>query len=283
MTYFYIQYIILGMIDKSIRNQIIKMYTKKDDKIFIGNLFDIINQFENSNRLCSTNFLNLYEQNIAVSILNRLNIKFIKSNIIEDVEKNIFFLIPKYVKENIDKTDICSLEISCIKVTAKNCNLLHKDYMGAIYNLGINGDMIGDIFLINNVCYIFIKNEVLDFVLNNLEYVGKIKVSVEKLNLRSDEIYEIKQEYQDLKLVTSSLRIDNLLNEISNLGRSKVKEKIENGDLVINSQVLYFPAYTLKINDIISFSKVGKFKIEDIQEITKNGKKRIHVKKYKSS
>ena len=237
MTYFYIQYIILGMIDKSIRNQIIKMYTKKDDKIFIGNLFDIINQFENSNRLCSTNFLNLYEQNIAVSILNRLNIKFIKSNIIEDMEKNIFFLIPKYVKENIDKTDICSLEISCIKVTAKNCNLLHKDYMGAIYNLGINEDMIGDIFLINNVCYIFIQNEVLDFVLNNLEYVG----------------------------------------------RRKVKEKIENGDLVINSQVLYFPAYTLKINDIISFSKVGKFKIEDIQEITKNGKKRIHVKKYKSS
>ena len=271
------------MIDKNIRNQIIKMYEKKDDKIFIGNLFDIINKFENSNRLCSTNFLNLYEQGIAISILNKVNINFIKSDIIEDMEKHILFLIPKYMENNADKLDICSLELSCIKITAKNCNLFHKDYMGAIYNLGINEDMIGDIFLINKICYIFVKSKVLDFILNNLRYVGNQKVNVEKLDIISDEIYKIKQEYRELNLITTSLRIDNLLNEISNLGRSKVKEKIENGDLMLNCQTLYFPAYIFKTDDIISFSKVGKFKIGDIQDITKNGKQRIHVKKYISS
>ena len=52
-----------------------------------------------------------------------------------------------------------ALPILCDLLDVKG-KLLHKDYMGAIYSLGLKREMIGDIFVCENAAYVFCINTV---------------------------------------------------------------------------------------------------------------------------
>lgn len=77
-----------------------------------------------------------------------------------------------------------------------------------------------------------------------------------------------------------SLRVDVILAEVFFLSRNEAKQKIQNGDLYVNSHSIFFVAYTVKEGDIISFKRCGKIKIGKILRYTKSGKIVLNNKKY---
>ncbi len=121
--------------------------------------------------------------------------------------------------------------------------------------------MIGDIILDNNACYVFILKEIEKYIINNLTYVGKNEVQLEKISIKSDEIKNISVKYKDVNIIVPSLRADAVISSLYNLSRNEVKNKIEAGDLVINSREMYFVSEILRPNDIVSVRKCGKFKV----------------------
>ena len=268
------------MINKEVRNKLLNLYTKKEDRLFVGNVIDTVNKFQSKGGAARIGFLSLHEKNIAISVLNFLKVNYTLFNTYEDIERTVIFLIPKEFDDD-DTKKIFEENITVLKITPNiKGKLTHKDYMGAIYSLGINEKMIGDIFATAEYAYVFMLNKAADYYINNLFYVARSEVKLEKKDIFSREIRNLSINYKSITIMTASLRVDAILAKVYNLSRNEIKTKIQNGDLYINSSEVFFLATEAKENDIISFRKCGKFKIGKVLRTAKSGKIALEVQKY---
>lgn len=69
--------------------------------------------------------------------------------------------------------------------------LTHRDFLGAILNLGIERRCIGDIAIIDNVGYIFVKEDIASFIISDLNRIKHTTVIVsEAENVPIDVLYK---------------------------------------------------------------------------------------------
>ena len=65
--------------------------------------------------------------------------------------------------------------ISIIKIQPKSAKfadkLTHRDFLGAILNLGIERSTLGDILIIENCGYLFAKSDIADYIASSLERI----------------------------------------------------------------------------------------------------------------
>ena len=84
----------------------------------------------------------------------------------EDADRNVVCFLPTYLDaETFLLAQNESPEIiSCIKITPVNAkfadDLNHRDYLGALMNLGIERDMTGDILCSENEAYIYVIKDI---------------------------------------------------------------------------------------------------------------------------
>lgn len=267
------------MISKQQKQKILENIQDKEQRILIANVIDRANKSYLSNIVTNTNFLDLNDYSIISGILTQNNIKYKLINVNEELEKKILIF---YTEENKYQYDLKDDEyISCIKViTNVKGKLKHKDYMGAIYSLGIKRDLIGDIFANDSCAYLFCMKSIEEYILTNLSQIGKQDAKVEILDIFSDEVKQIHLDFESIEIIVPSVRVDVILSEIYKLSRSAVKSKIERGDLYINSKNFFFISEPLKENDIVSFKKCGKFKFGSEIRKTKSGNMCVGIRKY---
>lgn len=253
--------------------KILEKFNNKQEKILVSNILDKAYRFEKVNKLFYTNFLNLNELSIATSILNELKIKYYTYC----ENKKVIFFIPEYI--TIDD-DFFNNIINCIKITPNvKGKLKHKDYMGAIYSLGLKNEMIGDIFAYEDTAYVFCMNSVSDYIMNNLTKVANQEVDLKLVDLKDAKDLNVNLFSKDY--IVASLRIDAILSVVYKLGRKEAKEKITKGELFINDKNIFYPNTTVKENDIVSLKKCGKLKIGQVSRKTKTGNVVLNIEIYK--
>ena len=55
-------------------------------------------------------------------------------------------------------------------------NLTHRDYLGSIHALGIEREILGDIIIRDKVVYIFVKEDMADYIISSLEKIRRTDV-----------------------------------------------------------------------------------------------------------
>lgn len=267
------------MITKNIKSKILENITKKEEKLLISNILDKVLRFKNNNTLEFTFFLDLNEIDIVKKVLDYLKINYFIAKPNLYAEKQVVLFIPDYLEFNTNK--VISDNISCIKIIPPiKGKLLHKDYMGSIYSLGIKHEMIGDIMAYDSCAYVFVMNTIRKFILDNLIKVKNQNVILELVDLNSDEVLNLSYNFTEKEYIVCSKRIDAILSSVYNLSRKQVKEKINSGDLYINSKINFYITDNLKKGDIVSFKRCGKFMFDDVVRETKNKNIVIKIKKY---
>ena len=169
--------------------------------------------------------------------------------------------------------------IDIIKVMNKSnfSNLKHKDFLGGILSLGIERNKIGDIVVKDNTAYLPVINDISNYILSNLSYIGKSPVEVTILNTL-DEMPQV--DFEEIVINVSSLRIDSIVAKLCNLSRSKAIEELDSGKVLID----YVKAKD-KSQEIIKGSRLtirgsGKYLVGDIVGETRSGKQKVRIKKY---
>ncbi len=267
------------MISKSEKQVILLNINSKDEKIKISNVIDKYNKSDIASKITNTNFLDLNEKNVVTSILNREKINYKVFFVNSYCEKCIIFFIPEYLNEDSIQYNEY---ISCIKIKCGNFGKLkHKDFMGSIYSLGIKNEFLGDIFLTDNACYVFVIKTVEKYILDNLIKVANQNVECMDVSLDSKELEKLKIDYISKEYIIPSRRVDALLSEVYNLSRKKVKDKIMSGDLYINAKECTNPSLEFYKDDIVSFRKCGKFRVGNEIRQTKSGNICINIEKYR--
>lgn len=172
--------------------------------------------------------------------------------------------------------------ISCIQIVPVmekfSETLSHRDYLGALMNLGIERSNLGDILIKEKTAYVFCLNRIVPFLLDNIKQIRHTNV---KCSMLSEEIDFIKPQKEREAILCPSERIDVVIAKLYHFSRSQSVEQFRAKKIFVNSRLCENNSYQLKKEDIISVRGYGKFQYQGISHETKKGKISVLVDVYK--
>ncbi len=155
--------------------------------------------------------------------------------------------------------------------------LTHRDFLGALMNLGIERDVIGDIVVREYTAYVFVEEKIAAHIENELVRVKHTQVRVE----RPEEIPEdVKPRFEREKLIVASLRIDLIIARLYHISRQAAKDIFIEGKVFLNSRLCTDPSAPVKEEDVLSVRGYGKFVFRHVDHETKKGNMAVTVDKY---
>lgn len=156
--------------------------------------------------------------------------------------------------------------------------LSHRDFLGALMNLGLERSVFGDLIIYENKCCVYTLKKIAPYIEENLSSVSRTKVNCKTIeNLPALSV----KEPEEITVIASSNRADALIASVYNLSRNDALSLIESGKVFINSVILVQNHKTLKENDIVSVRGFGRFVfVNETDSKTRSGKSRIVIKKY---
>lgn len=263
------------------KNNILQKYKKEEDRLLISKLFDKIQAVEKQNKIQYTDFLSPVELTILEKILNSINYKkFIVYGGNNNSQRKTIILYPIkleniFLENKFDYNTICN----CIRITNIDESLEHKVILGGLIKLGVKREKIGDIIIHDNGADIIVSKEITKFLVSNLNQLTRFKnTNIEVIDIAETAIKE--QEFKDMKIIVSSLRLDNIVAELAKTSRSKATEILNQERVFINYESEVKNTKLIKETDIITIRGKGKFIIEEIVGNTRSGRFVINVKKY---
>ncbi|MFR5584646.1 MAG: YlmH/Sll1252 family protein [[Clostridium] scindens] len=157
--------------------------------------------------------------------------------------------------------------------------LSHRDYLGAVMNLGIEKDAkLGrDILIEDGKAILFAKEELAGYIMEHLTRIRHTTVRTSILPAFEDS-YEPR--YEELKGTVASVRLDTVLSLAYPLSRSKVTGLIEGARVFVNGKLVTSNGYRLKEGDILSVRKIGRIGYNGILSETKKGRYMVSIRKY---
>ena len=155
--------------------------------------------------------------------------------------------------------------------------LTHRDFLGAILNLGIERDVLGDIVIIDNVGYIFAKEDIAGYIADSLTRVKHtdVKLSITE-QLPEGQLYRT-----DKKTVqVSGERLDAVVAKVFSLSREEAQSLFKKRLVFADGRQIDSPSYTPKENEKISVRGQGRFIYLGCQSYSKKGKMNTLVELY---
>ncbi len=157
-------------------------------------------------------------------------------------------------------------------------DLTHRDFLGALMNLGIKREMLGDIFVKENRACVFCKDTIADYIIENLTRIKHTTVKLSKTDDTADVTAPV---LEDKTIQVSSIRADAVVSKVYNLSRNTAVSLFRDGLVFINSRECTENAKILKPGDIISVRGYGKFEYSEEQSLSKKGKINCRVRVYR--
>nr|WP_302135000.1 YlmH/Sll1252 family protein [uncultured Schaedlerella sp.] len=156
-------------------------------------------------------------------------------------------------------------------------SLTHRDYLGAIMNLGLERGKIGDILIDGPDALVFIDSKLKEFLREELTRIRHTSVSVSEEDW---DDFQYIQNVQETRGTVSSLRLDALLSLAFASSRSKFTGLIEAGKVFVNGRLMTSNGYHIKEQDIISVRGMGKFQYVEQLSVTKKNRICVRIHKY---
>ncbi len=224
-------------------------------------------------------FLSPKELHYAQKFLQREGQPYLSFGGYEDAERKRIYILPEYMEmltraDRFGDFDVQS-DIEVLQINTSGYEkLTHRDFMGAILGLGIERSVIGDILMLDNSsALVFCSGTISDFLQNELSYVGRDKVRVEKTTLPTN--FEFKRQYAAISDTVASPRLDCVVAALCSLSREKAKELVISGLAELDYETEERPDREVRNQNILSLRGYGKFCIVSIDTLTKKGRYRL--------
>lgn len=166
--------------------------------------------------------------------------------------------------------------------------LTHRDFLGAVMNLGIERSTVGDIFVRNTgqdgvrlqgketgqYGILFCQENIAPYLLENLRQVKHTGIECRVLE---KEIVLQGAEPEKIAVTVSSARIDSVVAKLYHISRSQSLALFAAGRVFVNGIAMENNSYALKEEDAVTVRGYGKFIYYGLAGETKKGKERVSV------
>ncbi len=235
----------------------------KGDEIFVKKIIDYKNQALDHQKMILTPFLNPHEQDIVYKIVGTQDLTVNRFGGFLEAENQRMIICPDFYEINKDDYQIKVVEVVYNQQFGK---LQHKDVLGALMNLGIKREVIGDIYDGHHI-YFTCTNQTYLYIVDHLKQIKKSKVHLKAI----DEIITIEHQYTTKTFFLSSLRLDKVVSTMFKVSRQSASEAIRAGIVKVNHKDVEEVSFLCHNNDIISFARHGRVKLVDEKKTTKQG------------
>ncbi len=238
-------------------------------------LLELARAADNKGICTYSDFLTLHDISVFYSLKSELpSTKYDLFGGYESAERKVLCF---YGEESVKAF---SNYITCVRILPLNKkfsdDLNHRDFLGAIINLGIDRCKLGDILVKEKVGYVFCETVISSFICDNL-------VKVKHTNIRCeicDEAPEIKPDFQEIKGTVASARLDAVIALAFHSSRSSILGLISGGKVYVDGRLIESNSFLLKENQTVSVRGYGKFIYQGLQKQNKKGRYYVTLLKY---
>ena len=248
-----------------------------EDKLLVSRIMDLARASYNQNRYTFSWFLSLDEQALVDTL--RSELKHVDHDFFgghDDCERKMIRFGSLSSLGYEEPYPITALLIEPL-IEKFSDDLSHRDFLGALMNLGIKRSVLGDIILKNNKAYVFCQNDVSDYIISELTRVKHTSVKLSKIE---GPISDLNRELKDIDVLVTSNRFDALVASICHLSRSKALELFREKKVLLNNRICENNSLTLKPGSVISIRGYGKYIFVEEGGHTKKDRVFLKLKMY---
>ena len=155
--------------------------------------------------------------------------------------------------------------------------LTHRDYLGSVLALGIERSMLGDIIIREKNAYIFVKEDMANYIIDSLSRVRRTDVRLARIDaLPEGELYKTERR----RLQAAGERVDAVIAKLFGLSRENSLSLFKKGLVFADGKQIASASYIPKRNEVISVRGYGRFIYLGYETLTKKGKLNIEVDLY---
>lgn len=239
-----------------------------EDKLLLSRAYDAI---ELSERTGAPRFL---------GFLNEHELSYLRANISLRRDVTYFGGYPDAVRLMMGAcAEEYSFPIVPLEFTYKpEFDLRHRDFLGSLMGLGLRRDTIGDILCEQGRAVVFVREDVADYVMTQVDKIGRVGVKVGYGDITD---LPVPDDIEKLSFTLGSLRLDAFVAAATNLSREKSARLIKSELVMIDHVICTDVSANLTEGATVTIRKYGKFVLSAILGLSRKGRLRVSVKRYR--
>ncbi|MBQ7336526.1 MAG: hypothetical protein IJW92_08655 [Clostridia bacterium] len=208
-----------------------------------------------------------------------------------DSERACLFLLPDYLSACLpdepsacDAQDVAALladeltdAVCALKIKGSGFReLTHRDYLGAVLNLGLERDALGDIAVQNErEAVLFCPRTLAQFLKENLSKVASDTVRCS--DYFPDESFTDGRRYRAISDTVASPRLDRVVAALCNCSRDDAQTAIRTGLVEVDFETEERVDFLLTVPATLSVRGVGRFILRSFDGETRKGRLRLRA------
>ena len=168
--------------------------------------------------------------------------------------------------------------IACVRIAPANAKfaeaLTHRDFLGALMNLGFERELLGDIVVREEAAYLFCLQRIAPYIAQSLTQVRRTSVRcTEMAELPQGQLFRLQRQVVQL----TSVRADALVARVYKLSRADAQALFQAGRIFVDGRECRDTSYTPKAGEILSVRGFGRMKYLGVETLSKKGKSNTAV------
>lgn len=254
------------------------MLSNDAEHLLIKRLEDL-HKAANKRRQCTnTEFLAMAEGSVAMAYLDSHNITYLMSGGYNEADRQLALIFPD---DALDAA-IHTLPINFIQIKPSGNRFhgdpTHRDYLGALMNLGIERRVFGDMIIQEQMCTLICINHIREFIMTNLNHVGNCDVHLEVIDSLED--LQVQRQYKRIRNTVASLRLDSIVKICTNLSRGSSMSLIKSGSVFVDGREINKASHLVEEGRVLSIRGYGKYRVAFIGSKTKKDRTVVEIDQY---
>ena len=240
----------------------------QDEQLLGRRLVELANQCYRRDIPVFSHFLNLSEQTVFHSLRSELPPVSTKlEGGYETAERKIVCFLP--VREEYPAAAPISAVLIRPEAPKYAVPCSHRDYLGALMNLGIDRNQTGDILVSGQDAWLLCREQIAPFIAEQLTSVRHNAVTCQ---ITAPEEIAYTPRYREVTGSIASVRLDSLVGLAFGLSRAKASECVKGERVFVNGRMVISSSFTPEEGALISVRQLGKFRYEGFMTKTKKGR-----------
>ena len=236
------------------------------DELLRSRIKDTVNLCDKRYAPCFLGFLDLREQAVAREVLSALRCTdWCFSGGYPDAERAVLCVYPDYASPDDLEYPFTAVGFRYRPLS----HLTHRDFLGTLLAAGIRRETIGDILCGEGFSVVFLREEMVDYVCEQIQRVGGEGVTIVP---DYDGELPLSRAYEEHRETVASPRLDAIVKALTRCSREKAAEAIRLGQVSVDHRPTESVSAVLTAPCTVSIRGQGRFLIDEIGPETKKGR-----------
>jgi len=253
---------------------------EKEEQFFLKRMCDLADLAERQYRPVFSSFLTMYESSLIFSNRDKLvPVSVCSWGGYEEAERKLLCFSPHGAEPDFEQYPLACVQI-CPKNKKYSGDLTHRDFLGAVLNLGIERSVTGDILVSENSAWMFCMKEMAGFIAEQLERVKHTTVCCQHMAASEAPLKAFCLKTERVQGFVSALRLDAIVSVAFHITRGSVADYIHGRKVFVNGKLIQENSYPVKECDLITVRGIGKFRFLGAKGQSKKGRFAVQMEKF---